>query len=56
MIRLEILSLVPTSFDQCAHCETLYGQAGVGERVHKVKYTGWDKEVLGNLLRDASNG
>jgi hypothetical protein len=22
----------------------------------KVKYTGWDKEAMGNLLRDASSG
>ena len=33
MIQLEILSLVPTSYNQCSHCETMYDQAGIRVKV-----------------------
>jgi hypothetical protein len=33
MIRLEILSLVPTIDRQCSACEAVYGQSGIGRRV-----------------------
>ena len=33
-IKLEILSLVPSSYRQCQHCETFYDQSGIGPQVH----------------------
>jgi hypothetical protein len=33
VIQLEILSLVPTSYNQCSHCETMYDQAGIRVKV-----------------------
>ena len=35
MIRLEIFSLVPTSYNQCPHCETLYGQAQISAQLSR---------------------
>ncbi len=34
-VRLEILSLVPTSYRQCSLCETLFHQSGAGKEAHE---------------------
>jgi hypothetical protein len=54
MIRLEILALVPTSYDQCASCETLYDQAGIGEKVHQEMLRAFPAELLQDHARLSS--
>lgn len=36
-ITLEVFSLVPTAYFQCAHCERLFEQAGVGQEVRDLE-------------------
>jgi len=33
-IKLEILSLLPTTFKQCPSCEEFFDQSGIGQQVH----------------------
>jgi hypothetical protein len=54
MILLEILSLVPTTFNQCSHCETMYDQAGVGARVHAEIMQEYPPDLLQDHLRLSS--
>lgn len=34
-IRVEILTYAPTIFTHCQHCEVVFGQTGLAERVHR---------------------
>jgi len=54
MIRLEILSLVPTSYDQCPSCETLYHQAGIGDQVHQEMLQAFPPDLLQDHVRLSS--
>jgi hypothetical protein len=54
MIRLEILALVPTSYDQCASCETMYDQAGIGAQVHREMLSEFPSELLKDHARLSS--
>jgi hypothetical protein len=51
MIRLEVFSLVPTSYSQCPHCETLYGQAQIGAQVHQEIMQEYPPELLQDHIR-----
>jgi hypothetical protein len=51
VIQLEILSLVPTSYNQCPHCETLYGQSGIGEQVHQEIMREYPPDLLQDHVR-----
>ncbi len=51
MIILEILSLVPATFAQCSSCETIYGQAGVGTKVHAEIMQEYPPELLQDHIR-----
>jgi hypothetical protein len=51
MIRLEILSLVPTSYHQCSHCETLYDQSGIGIQVHEEIMQEYPPDLLQDHVR-----
>ena len=51
MIRLEVLSLVPTSYNQCSHCETLYDQSGIGVKVHKEIMGEYPPDLLQDHVR-----
>ena len=51
MIQLEILSPVPTSYNQCPHCETLYGQAGIGARVHQEIMQEYPPDLIQDHMR-----
>ena len=51
VIRLEILSLVPTSYNQCSHCETLYGQSGIGVKVHEEILQEYPPDLLQDHVR-----
>lgn len=51
-IHLEILSLVPTSYNQCPHCETLYSQSGIGKKVHQeIIMQGYPPDMMEEYLR-----
>jgi len=45
-IRLDVLTLVPTLFRQCAHCETVIGQSGLGERVRQESLNDYPAQML----------
>jgi hypothetical protein len=51
MIRLEVLSLVPTSYNQCSHCETMYDRAGIGVRVHEQILEEYPPDLLQDHVR-----
>jgi hypothetical protein len=51
MIRLEILSLVPTIDRQCSACEAVYGQSGIGERVQAEMAQEYPPEMLADHAR-----
>jgi hypothetical protein len=34
-VRVEILTYAPTVFFHCQHCEVMFGQTGVGQRIHR---------------------
>jgi hypothetical protein len=34
-VRVEVLTYAPTVFFHCQHCEVVFGQTGIGERVHR---------------------
>jgi len=34
LIKLEILSLLPTTYKQCSSCEEFFEQSGIGQQVH----------------------
>ena len=51
MIRLEVLSLVPTSYGQCAPCEALYDQAGIGVTVHKEIMQEYPPDLVQDYVR-----
>jgi hypothetical protein len=54
MVRLEILSLVPTAYSQCSHCETIYDQAGVGAKVHAEIMQEYPPDLLRDHIRLSS--
>ena len=51
MIRLEVVSLVPTSYGQCAHCEALYDQSGIGVTVHKEIMQEYPPDLVQDYVR-----
>jgi hypothetical protein len=51
MIHVEILSLVPTSYRQCPHCETLYGRSGIGEKVQQEITQEYPPDLLQDHIR-----
>lgn len=34
-VRVDVLTYAPTVYFHCQHCEVIFGQTGVGERVHR---------------------
>jgi hypothetical protein len=34
-VRLEVITYAPTVFYHCQHCEVAFGQAGLGDRLHR---------------------
>jgi hypothetical protein len=34
-IHVDVLTYAPTVFTHCQHCEVAFGQAGIGERLHR---------------------
>jgi hypothetical protein len=34
-VRVDVLTYAPTIFTHCQHCEVAFGQAGLGERLHR---------------------
>jgi hypothetical protein len=34
-VRVDVLTYAPTVFTHCQHCEVAFGQAGIGERLHR---------------------
>lgn len=34
-MRVDVLTYAPTVFFHCQHCEVVFGQTGIGERVHR---------------------
>jgi hypothetical protein len=34
-IHVDVLTYAPTVFTHCQHCEVAFGQAGIGERIHR---------------------
>ena len=45
-VKLEILSLIPTTFKQWLHCETIYDQSGIGQQVHDQIKLEYPKDLL----------
>lgn len=33
-VTLEVISLMPTTYFHCAHCEFIFDQVGIGKKVH----------------------
>jgi hypothetical protein len=50
-VRLDILSLVPPLYRQCAHCETLYGQAGIGDLVQSEMMGEYPTDLMDEHVR-----
>ena len=51
MINLEILSLVPTSYNQCSPCETIYDQSGIGLKVHEEIMLEYPPDLIQDHIR-----
>ncbi|HZB78284.1 MAG TPA: hypothetical protein VE522_00355 [Actinomycetota bacterium] len=34
-VHVDVLTYAPTVFTHCQHCEVAFGQAGIGERLHR---------------------
>jgi hypothetical protein len=34
-VQVDVLTYAPTVFTHCQHCEVAFGQAGIGERIHR---------------------
>lgn len=39
-VRVDVLTYAPTVFFHCQHCEVVFGQTGIGERVHREQARG----------------
>jgi hypothetical protein len=51
MIKLEILSLVPTSYSQCPHCERLFDESGIALQVHDEIMQAYPPDLLNDHVR-----
>jgi hypothetical protein len=45
-VRLDVLTLVPTVYRQCAACETVVGRSGIGEAVRHQSLNEYPSDVL----------
>jgi hypothetical protein len=34
-VHVDVLTYAPTVFTHCQHCEVAFGQAGIGDRIHR---------------------
>ena len=50
-LRLDVLSLVPVLYKQCAHCQTIYGQADMGETMQSEQLREYPADILEDHLR-----
>ena len=50
-VKLEILSLVPTSYRQWKHCETFYDQSGIGLQVHDQIMAEYPNDLIEDHVR-----
>lgn len=51
MLRLEVVSLVPIHFDQCATCTTMYDQAGIGVKIRDEMAQEYPPDLLQEHVR-----
>jgi hypothetical protein len=47
-VRVEVITYAPTIYYHCQHCEVAFGQAGVGDRIHREQA----RESLPGELRE----
>jgi hypothetical protein len=51
VLYLEILSLVPTGYSQCSHCETMFRQSGIGDQVRQEIMKEYPADMLEEHIR-----
>jgi hypothetical protein len=51
VLYLEILSLVPTGYSQCSHCETMFRQSGIGDQVRQEIMKEYPAHMLEEHIR-----